>query len=86
MIKLVRCFFRFHPFSPGPKPVSQYQEKQWKEEPKKDSKSEEVDTSVIYPLKKGEESWNYIKTKDGKEGWIDAFESNECFELLNVAG
>lgn len=60
------------------------------EEPKKDSKSEEVDTSVIYPLKQGEESgeesWNYIKTKDGKEGWIDAFESDECFELLNVSG
>ena len=53
---------------------------------KKDSDSKEVSTSVIYPIKKGEESWNYIKTEDGKEGWIDAVESYECFEQLNIAG
>ena len=62
------------------KPIKLYKEA------KKDSKSKEISPSVIYPIKRGDESWNYIKTEEGKEGWIDASECYECFEQLNIAG
>lgn len=34
----------------------------------------------MYPIKKGDEDWNYIKTKDGDEGWINIDRCADCYE------
>ena len=65
----------------GIKPIKMYTE------PDKDKcKPEEVKTDTIYPIKRGQFDWNYIKTKEGKEGWIDVSECYERLGELHLAG
>ena len=49
-------------------------------DPARNSRMTEVTTTIIYPLMKGEDSWNFIKTKEGVEGWIDLTECTDCFD------
>lgn len=48
-------------------------------DPARSSRMTEVTTTIIYPIMKGEDSWNYIKTKEGTECWIDLTECTDCF-------
>ena len=42
--------------------------------------------TIIYPLISTEEGWNYIRTKDGDDGWFPINDNYDAFGRLNLAG